>query len=116
MITNNALGLILQCAGQQGEGGGMDILGSMLPFLLIILVFYFLILRPQQKRQKDKRKLLESVKKGDKVITAGGVHGTVEGVEDNTVLVKIAEGVKVKLEKSSITNIVGLTDNIPTRK
>jgi len=92
LITNNVLGIILQCAG------------------------HFLILRPQQKRQKDKRKLLESVKKGDKVITAGGVHATVEGVEDNTVLVKIAEGVKVKLEKSSVTNIVGLTDNIPKRK
>lgn len=116
MITNNVLGIILQCAGQQGEGGEMNILNSMLPFLLIILVFYFLILRPQQKRQKDKQRLLESVKKGDKVITAGGMHGTVEGIEDKIVLVKIADGVKVKLEKSSITNIVGLTDNIPKRK
>jgi preprotein translocase subunit YajC len=117
LFTNNVFSIILQCAGQQGQdGGGMDILGSMLPFLLIILVFYFLILRPQQKRQKDKRKLLESVKKGDKVITAGGLHGQVEGIEDLTVLVKISDNVKVKLEKSSITNIVGLTDNIPTRR
>ncbi|MBL7128982.1 MAG: preprotein translocase subunit YajC [Ignavibacteria bacterium] len=94
----------------------MDIFGSMLPFILIILVFYFLILRPQQKRQKDKQKMLQSVKKGDKVITAGGMHGQVEGVEDKIVLVKIADGIKVKVEKSSIGNIVGVTDNIPKRR
>ena len=117
MFTNNIIGIILQCAGQEGqEGGGMDIFGSMLPFILIILVFYFLILRPQQKRQKDKQKMLQSVKKGDKVITAGGIHGQVEGVEDKIILVKIADGIKVKVEKSSIGNIVGVTDHIPTRR
>jgi preprotein translocase subunit YajC len=94
---------------QQGDGvTGM--LTSLLPFLLIILVFYFLILRPQQKRQKERAKLLEGVKKGDKVITSSGIHGTVEGLEDNTVLVKIADNVKVKMEKSAIGNIAGLTD------
>jgi preprotein translocase subunit YajC len=96
---------------QQQQGDGVTgLLTSLLPFLLIILVFYFLILRPQQKRQKDRQKLLEAVKKGDKVITASGIHGTVEGVEDNSVLVKIADNVKVKMEKSAIGTIVGLTE------
>lgn len=103
---NTITGIILQ-----GQTGGMEsLLSTVLPFLLIIVVFYFLILRPQQKRQKERQKLLEGVKKGDKVITAGGIHGVVEGLEDKTVLIKIAEGVKVKIEKSGITTILGLMD------
>lgn len=87
-----------------------SLLSSLLPFLLIIAVFYFLILRPQQKRQKERAKLLEAVNKGDKIITSGGIHGTVEGIEDNTVLVKIADNVKVKMDKAAIGTIVGVTD------
>jgi preprotein translocase subunit YajC len=87
-----------------------SLVSSLLPFLLIILVFYFLILRPQQKRQKERAKLLEGVKKGDKIITSGGIHGTVEGMEDDSVLVKISDNVKVKMEKSAIGTIVGVTD------
>lgn len=93
----------------QTDGGMGSLFGSLLPFLLIILVFYFLILRPQQKRQKEKARLLESVQKGDKIITSGGIHGTVEGLEDKTVLVKIADNTKVKMERSAIATIVGLT-------
>ncbi len=93
---------------QQGDSM-TGLLSSLLPFLLIILVFYFLILRPQQKRQKERQKLLDSVKKGDKVITSGGMHGVVEGMEDKTVLVKISDNTKVKIEKSAVTTIIGLT-------
>jgi preprotein translocase subunit YajC len=93
----------------QQSDGMSGLVSSLLPFLLIILVFYFLILRPQQKRQKERQKLLESVKKGDRVITSGGLHGTVEGVEDKTVLVKIADNTKVKVERSAVATIVGLT-------
>jgi preprotein translocase subunit YajC len=101
---------------QQSPGGFESILSSIVPFLLIIVIFYFLILRPQQKRQKERAKLLESIKKGDKVITAGGIHGTVEGIEDKTLLVKISDTVKVKMERSAITTIVGVTDLEPERK
>jgi preprotein translocase subunit YajC len=99
----NTLMIFLQTDGMSG------LVSSLLPFLLIILVFYFLILRPQQKRQKERQRLLESVKKGDKIITSGGMHGTVEGVEDKTVLVKIADNIKVKVERSAVATIVGLT-------
>jgi preprotein translocase subunit YajC len=92
---------------QQGDST-TGLLGSLLPFLLIILVFYFLILRPQQKRQKERQKLLQSIKKGDKVITSGGLHGTIEGLDDKTVLIKIADNIKVKVERSAVTTIVGL--------
>ena len=102
---NNLTGIFLQ-----GTPGGADMLSTIVPFLLIIVVFYFLILRPQQKRQKERTKLLEGVKKGDKIITAGGIHGVVEGIEEKSVLVKIDDNVKVKLEKTGIATIVGLTD------
>ncbi len=85
------------------------LVSSLLPFLLIILVFYFLILRPQQKRQKERQKLLDSIKKGDKVIISGGIHGVVEGLEDKTALVKIADNTKVKVDRTAISAIVGLT-------
>ncbi|HEY3251787.1 MAG TPA: preprotein translocase subunit YajC [Ignavibacteria bacterium] len=90
--------------------GTTSLISSLLPFVLIILVFYFLILRPQQRRQKEREKLLSGVQRGDKVVTSGGIHGTVEGIEDNIVLVKIADNVKVKMEKSAISTIVGVTD------
>jgi preprotein translocase subunit YajC len=92
---------------QQGDST-TGLLGSLLPFLLIILVFYFLILRPQQKRQKERQKLLQSIKKGDKVITSGGMHGVIEGLDDKTVLIKIADNTKVKVERSAVTTIIGL--------
>ena len=97
---------------QAQTDGIASMVSSLLPFLLIIVVFYFLILRPQQKRQKARQKLLEGVKKGDKVITSGGIHGTVEGLEDDSILVKIADNVKVKMDKSAIGTIVGLTDQV----
>jgi preprotein translocase subunit YajC len=100
---------------QQPDGMG-SILSSIVPFLLIIVIFYFLILRPQQKRQKERAKLLESIKKGDKIITAGGLHGTVEGLDDKTLLVKVSDNVKLKIERTAVTTIVGLTDQEPEKK
>lgn len=90
---------------QLGNGGG-GITGTLLMFAAIFVIFYFLILRPQQKRQKDRKKLLDSVKKGDKIITAGGVHAKVIGVEEKTLLIEIADNVKVKIERGSIGSVV----------
>lgn len=89
----------------QGAEGGGGMLSTVVMFSLIILIFYFMILRPQQKRQKERQQLLESVKKGDKIVSVGGLHGTVIGVEDKTVLVQVADNVKVKMEKSAISAI-----------
>ncbi|HAY34461.1 MAG TPA: preprotein translocase subunit YajC [Ignavibacteria bacterium] len=101
---------------QQAPGGMESILSSIVPFLLIIFIFYFLILRPQQKRQKERAKLLESIKKGDKIITAGGIHGVVEGLDDATILVKVSDNVKMKMERSAVTTIIGVTDLEPEKK
>lgn len=92
-------------AGQQGGGGGGSMITSLLPLVLIFVIFYFLLIRPQQKRAKEHRQMLENIKKGDKVITSGGIYGVVEGVGTNTVTLKIAENVKVKFGKGNIAAI-----------
>ncbi len=102
---------------QQQPGGGFEsILTSLLPFVLIILVFYFLILRPQQKRQKERQNLLSAIKKGDKVITAGGLHGTVEELTDKTVIVRVANNVNLTVERTSIATIKGVMEHEEPRK
>jgi preprotein translocase subunit YajC len=101
----NILNLIAMTPGGGDAGGG--IFSTIVMFALIIAIFYFLIIRPQQKRQKERQKLLDSVQKGDKVVTIGGVHGVVEGVEDKTLLLKIADNVKVKVERTAISSIGG---------
>ncbi len=93
----------LAMAPQGSSGGGM--FSTLLMFAVIIAIFYFMILRPQQKRQKERQKLLDSVQKGDKVVTMGGMHGTVIGVEEKTLLVQIADNVKVKFDRSAVASI-----------
>ena len=90
----------------QGGDGSSSLFSTLIMFALIIGIFYFLILRPQQKRQKERQKLLEAVKKGDKVVTAGGLHGTVAGLDDKTVLLQVADNVKMKYERSAIATIL----------
>jgi len=77
---------------------------SFLPFLLIILIMYFLMIRPQSKRQKEKQKMLDELKKGDNVVTMGGIHGKVVGFADNdkTVILKIDENVKINVDRAAI--------------
>jgi len=89
-----------------GGDAGQGLFSTLLMFALIIGIFYFMILRPQQKRQKDRQKLLDALKKGDKVITAGGMYGTIAGIDEKTVLVQVADNVKMKFERSSITSVV----------
>lgn len=108
------LNLVLLQAAPGGDMG--SIVSSLLPFVLIIVIFYFLILRPQQKKQKERQTLLQSLKKGDKIVTSAGIHGTVEGLEDATVLVKVADNVKLKMDRSAIATIVGVTDVLPAKK
>ncbi len=79
---------------------------TLLMFGLIIVIFYFMIIRPQSKRQKERQKMLEAMKKGDKVVTGGGIHGKIVAMEDKTVLLEIADNVKVKVEKSAVTGVV----------
>ena len=95
---------VLMAQPNQGEGPGL--MSNIILFGSIILIFYFMIIRPQQKRAKERQKLIESMKKGDKVITSGGMYGTVAGLDEKTVLVVIADKIKVKLDRSAIATIV----------
>ncbi len=96
--------VLAMAPAQQGQGGG-EIYSTLIMFALIIGIFYFMIIRPQQKKQKEREALLTQVKKGDKIITSGGVHAKVIAVEEKTILIEIADNVKIKIEKNSISVI-----------
>jgi len=88
-------------------GGQSSAIVSMIPFLLILIIFYFVLIRPQQKQLQKHRQFLGSLKKGDEVITESGMFGTVIGVSEDSVVLRIAENVKVKFLKSKITGRIG---------
>jgi preprotein translocase subunit YajC len=94
--------IIAMAPAQQGQGGG-EIYSTLIMFALIIGIFYLMIIRPQQKRAKEREALLGQIKKGDKIITAGGIHGEIVGVDEKTLLIEIADKVKVKIERNSIS-------------
>ncbi len=108
--TVNGLSMIIAMAPPPGGDGGGGMMSTLVMFLLIIAIFYFLILRPQQKRQKERQKMLDAVKKGDKVVTAGGMHGTVAGVEEKTLLIQVAENIKLKFDRTAVTNVIREAD------
>lgn len=76
-----------------------------LPLLLIFLVFYLFIIRPQQKREKKRKAMIEAVKRGDKVVTAGGIHGRVHQVDESSVLLDVDGGIKLRVEKNSLASV-----------
>lgn len=91
---------------QSGPPAANPIWIQMIPFVLIILIFYFLILRPQQKRQKALQKMIEGLRKGDRVVTGGGIYGTIFSIKDDTVLVEVSKEVRIEFAKSAITAVV----------
>ena len=109
----NTLYTIAMAPPPQGGDPQSSLISTLVMFALIIGIFYFLILRPQQKRQKDRQKLLDAVKKGDKVITTGGLHGTVAGLDEKTVLLQVADNVKMKYERSAIATIIREGESLP---
>jgi len=99
----SALPLLVLLQAGEGEGSPFTML---VPMALIFMIFYFLLIRPQQKRQKDQESLLKSIEKGDQVVTSGGLHGKVTGVTDDTLTIEIAvlkgERVRVKVARAKI--------------
>ncbi len=91
--------------GAGGAGGGMAAFQQIIPLVFMFAIFYFLLIRPQQKKAKEHKALLEAMKKGDNVITAGGVHGKVAAVENDLVTLEIANNVNIKITKSYIAAI-----------
>ena len=89
------------------SAGGGNPLSMIMMFALIFGVFYFLVIMPAKKQQKKKEAMIGALKKGDKVVTGGGIFGTVSAVEEHTVLLKIAENTKIRISKSAIGGPVG---------
>ncbi|MFV0365445.1 MAG: preprotein translocase subunit YajC [Mangrovibacterium sp.] len=84
-----------------------------LPMILIIVVFYFFMIRPQMKKQKELRTFRDALAKGDKVVTTGGIYGTVAGIKDNVIILSIANGVEIKMDKAAV--IKDMSDAQPQR-
>lgn len=83
-----------------------SLMTTILPFAAIILIFYFMMIRPQQKRQKEIKSMLEAMKKGDKIVTSSGIHGTITNIEDGIVTVQIADNTYVRFEKVAISTVL----------
>jgi preprotein translocase subunit YajC len=95
----NNLGILLMSQPQQGQGNPLT---SLVPLLLIMVVFYFFLIRPQMKRQKELKNFRESLKKGDRIITAGGIYGKINNISDNVITVDVGNNILLKVDKSSV--------------
>ncbi|NUO08536.1 MAG: preprotein translocase subunit YajC [Candidatus Brocadia sp.] len=97
---------LLQATGKQSSPSGM--LSMLLPFILMFVVMYFLILRPQKRKEKERKALLSRIKKNDRVVTAGGVHGLITSVRENEVILRVddAKDVKIKVDRSAIAAVL----------
>ena len=98
--------LISPAYAQAASPGGGDFFVSLLPLVLIFAVFYFLLIRPQQRKVKEHRALVDNLKRGDQVLTSGGIFGKITKVEDNTVSVEIAKDVTVQVQRSTIADVI----------
>lgn len=101
-MTNFASFILAQDGAAPPSGGGMQ----MMFLVMMVVMFYFLLIRPQRMRQKALAVQIAAMKKGDKVITAGGIHGTITNVKEMTATVKVAENVKMEFQKTSITTVI----------
>ena len=115
MIYENFL-ILAQAASPAPQGASSSgIFGNpMIPMLCIFAIFYFLILRPQSQKQKQQQALISSMKTGDKVVTMGGIHGLISNVKETTVIVKVADNVKIEVDKTCVTSVAKRTDGDAT--
>ncbi|MEK7250433.1 MAG: preprotein translocase subunit YajC [Bacteroidota bacterium] len=93
-------------ASPPGDGGGGSLISTLIMFGSIIAIFWFMILRPQQKKGKQHQHMIDALKKGDKVVMSGGLHGTIAGLDEKTILVQVADNVKMKFDKGAIASVV----------
>ena len=99
----NTFALLLQAGGGNSTAA---LLVQVLPIAAIFLIFYFLVIAPANKQKRKTQEMLNSLKKGDRVVTSGGIYGTIQGVEPEVVYLKIAENVKVKVARSAVTGVL----------
>jgi preprotein translocase subunit YajC len=94
-------------AGATSSGGGFNLF---VPLIFFLIIFYFILIRPQSQRQKKQQQLINALKTGDRVVTNSGIHGLISNVKDSTVIVKVADNVKIEMEKSAISSVVKAAD------
>jgi preprotein translocase subunit YajC len=97
-------------AAAPAAGGGFAAFGQFVPLILIFVVFYFLLIRPQQKKAQEQQNFLNNLRKGDKVMTAGGVHGTITGLTDSAVTLEISDNVRIKAHRGYILPLPSADD------
>ena len=98
--------MLLTLLAQAPAGGAAKPLASFVPIILIFIIMYFLLFRPQMRRQKEQARLVSTLKTGDRIVTASGIHGLITNVKETTVIVRVADNVKIEMEKSAVTNVV----------
>jgi preprotein translocase subunit YajC len=98
---------ILQPAQQTRPQGGLGFMGALIPFVLVFVIFYVLIIMPQRKRQKKHMMMVDQLKPGDRIVTSGGIHGTIMGVHPDRLELKVAANVKIEITKSAVAVILG---------
>jgi preprotein translocase subunit YajC len=91
-------------APQQGAEAPNPLI-SLMPLILMFVIFYFLLIRPQQKKQKDHKKMLSELKKNDQVITSGGIYGTIVNIKDNTYVIRVDDNVKIEVSKTAVSGV-----------
>ena len=106
MIPAYAADVVLAGASSPGGGGTGALMTQVVFFVAIFAIFYFLMIRPQQKQKRDREEMLRAIKKGDRVVTTGGLHGTVTGLSEHTVTLRVADQVKMEFDRSAIGRIV----------
>jgi preprotein translocase subunit YajC len=100
---------LLQAGAAPGDGAQGGMFSTIIMFVIIIAIFYLLIIRPQSKKRKETEKMLSALKKGDKVVTIGGIYGTIQSVKESTVIIKVDDNVKLEFSRSAVSNIVNST-------
>ena len=97
--------LVARAPAPASPGAGSGLFG-ILPFVFIFVIMYYVMLRPQMRRQKEQTRLVSALKTGDRVVTSSGIHGLISNVKETTVIVKVADNVKIEMEKTAVTNVV----------
>ncbi|HKI79643.1 MAG TPA: preprotein translocase subunit YajC [Ignavibacteriaceae bacterium] len=97
---------LLAMAPPSGGDSSGNLVSTIIMFGAIFVIFYFMIIRPQQKRSKERTKMLSNIEKGDKVVTSGGLHGTIAGLDEKTVLLEVHDKLKLKFDRSAISQVL----------
>jgi preprotein translocase subunit YajC len=111
-MMTSLVGFLAMAAPQGGSASPGGALGMFVPMAIIFGIFYFMLIRPQQRKEKERRQMIEAVKSGDRILFSGGILGTVTNVKDNVLMVKIAENVKIEVARGAVSQVVDKGDKV----